>query len=153
VQGFSQRPTPPEDPLGPVTPAVEVRSSLPDVADEVAHGRDQAGVAVPVLMVQLGLLSVVVLYLVLGDGGRAATPRGRRRPVAGTRGTRARLLLLRELGPVVLAGVPTGALIAVALSALARDCCYLAIHHWSCGPASWPRCRGRRSSWARSPCS
>src|SRR6476469_7563345 len=34
--------------------------------DEVARGREQSGLIVPLLMAQLGLLALVVLWLVLG---------------------------------------------------------------------------------------
>jgi hypothetical protein len=95
-------------------------SGLPDIADEVTQGRDQARVIVPLLMVQLGLLAAVVLWLVLG----AATEQ--RRPeiaLARLRGRGARgaaRLLLGELVPVGLAGVAVGTVAALGLSWLAR---------------------------------
>lgn len=95
-------------------------SGLPDIAEEVAQGRDQARVIVPLLMVQLGMLAAVVLWLVLG----AATEQ--RRPeiaLARLRGRGARgaaRLLLGELVPVGLAGVAAGTAAALGLAWLAR---------------------------------
>ncbi|CUR54197.1 conserved membrane hypothetical protein [metagenome] len=92
-----------------------VHSGLPDIADRVRHQREQSQVTIPLLMVQLGLLATVVFWLVLSAATEQRRPevalallRGR-----GRRG--ARRLLLSELLPTVLLGVPVGLALAVAL--------------------------------------
>jgi putative ABC transport system permease protein len=104
-----------------VADTVTVHSGLPAIADEVRLGSAQAGVTVPVLMAQLGLLLGCVLWLVLVAAadqrrGEVAVARLRGR---GSRGAR-RLLLAETLPPIVL-GAPLGALLAVA-------CCWVARH-------------------------
>ena len=97
-----------------------VYTGLPQLADSVGAERAQSRVIIPLLMLQLGLLALVVLWLVL-----AAATEQRRPEVAlallrgrGRRG--ARNLLLRELLPVVLAGVPLGVVAAGMLCWAAR---------------------------------
>ncbi|MGD9961447.1 FtsX-like permease family protein [Nocardioides sp.] len=97
------------------TSGAVVHTGLPDIADQVAHQRDQSQVTIPLLMVQLGLLATVVFWLVLSAATEQRRPevalallRGR-----GRRG--ARRLLLSELLPMVLLGVPAGLVMAVAL--------------------------------------
>jgi len=97
-----------------------VYTGLPQLADSVGAERAQSRVTIPLLMLQLGLLALVVLWLVL-----AAATEQRRPEVAlallrgrGRRG--ARNLLLRELLPVVLAGVPLGVVAAGMLCWAAR---------------------------------
>ncbi|MGI9157778.1 MAG: FtsX-like permease family protein, partial [Marmoricola sp.] len=94
---------------------VSTDTGLTEIADLVSHQRAQSEVTIPLLMVQLGLLAVVVLWLVLGAATEQRRPevalallRGR-----GRRG--ARRLLLRELLPVALAGVPGGLGVALLL--------------------------------------
>lgn len=126
MERFVEQPLPIPEVSSTSLPTVRAYSGLPAITTEVAHGRDQARVIVPLLMTQLALLAIVVLWLVLG----AATEQ-RRPEVAlarlrgfGEGGARRRLLL--ELGPVVLAGVPAGAVVAVGLS-------YLSRHLWLAG--------------------
>ena len=96
-----------------VAATVTVRSGLPAIADEMAVGRSQAAITVPLLMAQLGLLLVAVLWLILvaaSDQRRAEVAVARLRG-RGSRGAR-RLLVAETLPPVVL-GVPIGAVLAV----------------------------------------
>ena len=95
-------------------------SGLPDLADDVQEQIDQSRVTVPLLVAQLGLLSLVVLWLTL-----AAVTEQRRPEVAlarlrgrGRRGARA--LLAGELLPVALAGVVPGVAAALAGTWVAR---------------------------------
>ena len=99
---------------------VDVHSGLPSIAQDLRDQTGQSRVTVPLLMAQLGLLSVVVLWLVL-----LAVTEDRRTEVAlarlrgrGRRGARA--LLLGELLPVALAGVVPGAALAVLGAWVAR---------------------------------
>lgn len=101
-------------------PAVLAHSGVADVASQVARGREQARVIVPLLMIQLGLLAVFVLWLVLGAATEQRRPelavaRLRGRGVAG-----ARNLLLAELGTIVLAGLVVGVIVALGMSYAAR---------------------------------
>jgi putative ABC transport system permease protein len=103
-----------------VADTVTVRTGLPALAAQARVGEEQAGVTVPLLMAQLGLLLGAVLWLVLiaaadGRRGEIAVARLRGR---GARG--ARRLLLAETLPPIVAGVPLGAGLAVAVTALAR---------------------------------
>ena len=95
-------------------------SGLPDLADDVREQTDQSRVTVPLLVAQLGLLSLVVLWLTL-----AAVTEQRRPEVAlarlrgrGRRGARA--LLAGELLPVALAGVVPGVAVALVGTWIAR---------------------------------
>jgi len=105
----------------PVTSAVvRARSGVPAVADKVRDAQDQSRITIPALMVPLGVLGLVVLWMALG-----ASVEQRRPEVAlarlrgqGVRGAQAHLL--RELVPVVLAGVPLGLAAALLLSWPAR---------------------------------
>lgn len=99
---------------------VTAGSELPSIAREVATGADQAGLTIPLLMAQLGLLLGCVLWLVLVAAadqrrGEVALARLRGR---GARGGR-RLLLIETLPPVVV-GAPLGAALALGLCSLAR---------------------------------
>lgn len=100
--------------------AVTVTSGLPAIAAEVATGRDQAAVTVPLLMAQLVLLLACVLWLVLLAAadqrrGEVAVARLRGRGAAG-----ARRLLLAETLPALILGAPLGLGLAFALTAVAR---------------------------------
>jgi hypothetical protein len=102
------------------TTPTHLATDLPALAAVVRTQDAQGHRTVPLLMVQLGLLFVVVLWLVL----TAATDQ-RRQEVAlarlrgsGTAG--GRRLLLGELLPAMLAGVPPGVVVAVAGCALVR---------------------------------
>jgi hypothetical protein len=99
---------------------VNVRSELPAVARSVRKAQDQARVTIPALMVPLGVLGLVVLWMALSTAVEQRRPevaiarlRGR-----GARGAQAHLV--RELLTMVLAGVPLGALAALAISWPAR---------------------------------
>ncbi|MFE7226735.1 FtsX-like permease family protein [Nocardioides sp. NPDC057577] len=98
----------------------DVVTELPALADGVDGQIEQSRTTVPLLLVQLALLGMIVLWLML----RAATDQRRPEVVvarlrgAGTRG--ARSLLMRELLPVVLAGIVPGAVAALLGSALVR---------------------------------
>jgi hypothetical protein len=120
VRGLAAYPMGIERAATHVADTVTVDSGLPAIADEVRVGSTQAGVTVPLLMAQLGLLLGCVLWLVLVAAadqrrGEVAVARLRGR---GARGAR-RLLLGETLPPVVL-GVPVGALLAVGCSWVAR---------------------------------
>ena len=98
----------------------DVQSELPAISATIDRGRRQALVTVPLLMIQLGLLALFVLGLTLGAAveqrrGEAAVARLRG---AGRSG--ARRLVLAELLPVVLAGVPVGIAVALGVAAVAR---------------------------------
>jgi putative ABC transport system permease protein len=101
----------------PVTSAlVRAESGLPAIADQVRDAKDQSRLTIPALTVPLGVLGLVVLWMALG-----AAVEQRRPEVAvarlrgqGVRGAQAHLL--RELLPIVLAGVPLGIAAALALS-------------------------------------
>jgi putative ABC transport system permease protein len=100
--------------VAPTSDAVAF-TRLPEIADEVTAQRAQSRVTIPLLMVQLGLLAAVVFWLVLSAATEQRRPevalallRGR-----GRRG--ARRLVLHELLPVVLLGVPLGSGIALLL--------------------------------------
>jgi hypothetical protein len=100
---------------------VRARSGLSPVADRVREAQEQSRITIPALMVPLGLLGLVVLWMALGAGAdqrrpEVAVARLRGRGVGG-----ARAHLLRELIPIVLAGVPLGVLAALALSWQARN--------------------------------
>ena len=99
---------------------VMTHSGLSAIADEVDHQGAQARVSVPLLTVQVALLALVALVLVLGAATEQRRPevavamlRGR-----GRRGARA--LLLRELLPSALVGVPIGVGVALLLGWMAR---------------------------------
>ena len=92
---------------------IDVHSGLPFIAQDLRDQTAQSRVTVPLLMAQLGLLSIIVLWLVL-----LAVTEDRRPEVAlarlrgrGRRGARA--LLLGELLPVALVGVVPGAALAL----------------------------------------
>lgn len=100
---------------------VRAHSGLTAVADQVREAQHQSRITIPALMVPLGLLGLVVLWMALGAAAEQRRPevavaRLRGRGIAG-----ARAHLLRELGPVVLVGVPLGAVAALALSWPARS--------------------------------
>lgn len=104
-------------------PTVDARSGVAGVAEEVARGREQARVIVPLLMVQLGLLAVFVLWLVLGAATEQRRPELAVARLRGQGAKGARKLLLAELGTVVLAGLVGGVLLALGMS-------YVARHFW-----------------------
>ena len=120
VASLVQYPMGPENAASQVADTITVRSGLPAIAAEIQVGGAQARVTIPLLMAQMGLLLVCVLWLVLVAAsdqrrGEVAVARLRGR---GSRG--ARRLLLGETLPPIVAGVPLGALVAVAATTLAR---------------------------------
>lgn len=100
--------------------AIGVYSGLPDIASDVRAQRAQSRITVPLLMIQLGLLAVVVLWLVLGAATELRRPEIALALLRGRGTSGARRLLLGELLPVVLAGVPVGLGAALLLSWLTR---------------------------------
>ncbi|MFJ9392836.1 FtsX-like permease family protein [Nocardioides sp. NPDC101246] len=98
-----------------------VVSSLPGLAERVDAQIEQSRTTVPLLLCQLGLLGVLVLWLML----LAATDQRRPEVVVARlrgRGTAgARSLLIRELLPPVLLGIPPGVGAALLGSWLARS--------------------------------
>jgi putative ABC transport system permease protein len=93
---------------------------VPDLAATVDRGRRQALVTVPLLMSQLGLLALFVLVLTLGAAVEQRRPEVAVARLRGAGRAGARRLVLAELLPVVLAGVPVGVAVALGLSAAAR---------------------------------
>lgn len=83
--------------------------------------RDQSQVTIPLLMLQLGLLALVVLWLVLAAATEQRRPEVALALLRGRGRAGARRLLMRELLPVVLAGVPTGVVVALVLGWAARS--------------------------------
>jgi hypothetical protein len=104
----------------PGLPTVTVYSGLSALAQEMRHERDQAAQIVPMLMVQLALLALVVLWLVLGAVVEQRRPEVALARLRGRGTSGARRLVLREVGAMVLVGVPAGAVLTLVLSWLAR---------------------------------
>lgn len=100
--------------------SVTASSGLPAIAADVATGRRQAAVIVPLLMAQLGMLALVVLWLVLVAAIEQRRPEVALARLRGRGPGGARRLLFGELGAMVLAGVPVGFGLAIGLSVLAR---------------------------------
>ena len=101
-------------------PAFSLRTSVSDLVSEVVEGQAQARTIVPLLLGQLAVLAVVVLMLVASAAVEQRRPelalsRLRGRGPAATAG-----MLLRELGTVVVAGVPVGFALALLTGELAR---------------------------------
>ncbi|RLV49321.1 FtsX-like permease family protein [Nocardioides mangrovicus] len=100
--------------------AFRLYSGLPGIAANMRHQREQSQVTIPLLTVQLGVLAVVVLWLVLGAATEQRRPEVAVAVLRGRGRSGARSLLLRELLPVALAGVPLGIVAALVLTWLAR---------------------------------
>lgn len=98
----------------------DVQTGLPAITATVEEGHRQALVTVPLLMIQLGLLALFVLGLVLGAAVEQRRPEVALARLRGSGRTGARRLVLSELLPVVLAGVPVGIAGALGLATLAR---------------------------------
>jgi hypothetical protein len=98
----------------------EVQSGLPGISGTIDRGRRQALVTVPLLMIQLGLLALFVLGLTLGAAVEQRRPEVAVARLRGAGRVGARRLVLAELLPVVLAGVPVGVAVALGLATVAR---------------------------------
>ncbi|MEP6762236.1 MAG: ABC transporter permease, partial [Sporichthyaceae bacterium] len=81
----------------------------------------QSQITIPLLMLQLGLLALVVLWLVLAAATEQRRPEVALALLRGRGRAGAQRLLLRELLPVVLAGVPAGVVVALVLGWAARS--------------------------------
>lgn len=99
---------------------VTLTTGLPGIADEVEHGDEQARVVVPLLMGQLALLTLVVLWLVLGAAVAQRRPEVALAQLRGRGARGAGWWLLRELLPLVVLGFVAGCAGAVGLSWVAR---------------------------------
>ncbi|MEI7054399.1 FtsX-like permease family protein [Nocardioides sp. CCNWLW239] len=101
-------------------PSPNAYTSLPELAGQVEAQIEQGRITVPLLLCQLGLLSLLVLWLML----RAATDQRRSEVVVarlrGRGSAGARTLLMRELVPATLLGVVPGVVIALIGSWLVR---------------------------------
>ena len=97
-----------------------VYSGLPQLADSVGAEREQSRVTIPLLMLQLGLLAVVVLWLVLAAATEQRRPEVALALLRGRGRAGAQKLLLRELLPMTLTGVPLGVVAAGVLCWAAR---------------------------------
>jgi putative ABC transport system permease protein len=104
----------------PNTVLADVQSGLPDISASINDGRRQALVTVPLLMIQLGLLALFVLGLVLGVAVEQRRPEVALARLRGSGRKGARRLVVAELLPVVLTGVPLGVAGALGLAAVAR---------------------------------
>jgi putative ABC transport system permease protein len=98
----------------------DVQSRLPDIGATIDRGREQALVTVPLLMVQLGLLALFVLGLTLGAAVEQRRPEVAVARLRGAGRAGGRRLVLAELLPVVLVGVPVGVAAGLGLAAVAR---------------------------------
>jgi predicted lysophospholipase L1 biosynthesis ABC-type transport system permease subunit len=83
-------------------------------------GRRQALVTVPLLMIQLGLLALFVLGLTLGAAVEQRRPEVAVARLRGAGRGGGRRLVLSELLPVVLVGVPVGTAVGLGLATVAR---------------------------------
>ncbi|HEY6747374.1 MAG TPA: FtsX-like permease family protein [Mycobacteriales bacterium] len=105
---------------GADTVVAEVQSGLQGISGTIEDGRRQAHVTVPLLMIQLGLLALFVLGLVLGAAVEQRRPELALARLRGAGRGDARRLVMAEVLPVVLAGVPVGVAGALVLAAVAR---------------------------------
>ena len=115
----------------------DVQSGLPGIGATIDQGRRQALVTVPLLMIQLGLLALFVLGLTLGA---AVEQRRTEVAVARLRGagrSGGRRLVLAELLPVVLAGVPVGTAAGLGLATVARRTVLDGAAPFELGPGFW----------------
>ena len=105
---------------GPGTVFADVQSGLQGISATIDDGRRQAHVTVPLLMIQFGLLALFVLGLVLGAAVEQRRPEVALARLRGAGRRDARRLVVAEVLPVVLVGVPLGVAGALVLAALAR---------------------------------
>ena len=98
----------------------DVQSRLPEIGSTIDRGRRQALVTVPLLMIQLGLLALFVLGLTLGAAVEQRRPEVAAARLRGAGRGGGRRLVLSELLPVVLVGVPVGTAVGLGLATVAR---------------------------------
>ncbi len=101
-------------------PRIAVSSAVGDLADELAEGRRQVLVIVPLLMAQLALLGVVVLGLVAESAVEQRRPEAALSRLRGGGASGARRLLVAELGAAASVGAPLGLLGALGVTTLVR---------------------------------
>ena len=101
-------------------PRIAVSSAVADLATDVAEGRRQVLVIVPLLMAQLALLAVVVLGLVAGSAVEQRRPEAALARLRGGGASGARRLLVAELGAAATVGAPLGLLGALGVTSLVR---------------------------------
>jgi putative ABC transport system permease protein len=114
-----------------------VQSGLPDIGATIDQGRRQALVTVPLLMIQLGLLALFVLGLTLGAAVEQRRPEVALARLRGAGRAGGRRLVLAELLPVILAGVPVGVGAGLGLATLARRTVLGGAAPFELGPGFW----------------
>jgi putative ABC transport system permease protein len=114
-----------------------VQSGLPDIGATIDQGRRQALVTVPLLMIQLGLLALFVLGLTLGAAVEQRRPEVAVARLRGAGRGGGRRLVLAELLPVVLAGVPVGVAAGLGPAAVARRTVLAGAAPFELGPGFW----------------
>jgi hypothetical protein len=115
----------------------DVQSDLPAISATVERGRRQARVTVPLLTIPLGLLALSVLGLALGAAVEQRRPEVAVARLRGAGRAGAGRLVLAELLPVVLAGVPLGAAGALGAAALARHTTLEGAAPFETSPGFW----------------
>ena len=115
----------------------DVQSGLPDIGAAIDRGRRQALVTVPLLMIQLGLLALFVLGLTLGAAVEQRRPEVAVARLRGAGRAGGRRLVLAELLPVVLAGVPVGTAVGLGLATVARHTVLDGAAPFELGPGFW----------------
>jgi putative ABC transport system permease protein len=115
----------------------DVDSGLPDIGATIDRGRRQALVTVPLLMIQLGLLALFVLGLTLGAAVEQRRPEVAVARLRGAGRGGGRRLVLAELLPVVLAGVPVGIAVGLGLATVARRTVLDGAAPFELGPGFW----------------
>jgi hypothetical protein len=115
----------------------DVDSGLPDLGAAIDRGRRQALVTVPLLMIQLGLLALFVLGLTLGAAVEQRRPEVAVARLRGAGRAGGRRLVLAELLPVVLAGVPVGIAVGLGLATVARRTVLDGAAPFELGPGFW----------------
>lgn len=101
-------------------PDISVASSIGDIAADLEAQAAQARVTVPLLMAQLALLALVVLWLAVRAAAEERRPEIALVRLRGGGSTGVRRFVVTELLPLVLAGVPPGAVLALLGCALSQ---------------------------------
>ncbi|KRF17164.1 hypothetical protein ASG90_07560 [Nocardioides sp. Soil797] len=99
---------------------ISVESSISAIADDLEAQAETARVTVPLLMAQLALLALVVLWLALRAAAEERRPEVALVRLRGGGRRGARRFVVRELLPLVLAGVPPGGVLAILGCSLSR---------------------------------